>query len=588
MNNEPIKAVETDEDDLDALSTPGEKETWDWMAKLFDDLRKAREDQWGEDYDPNDTRKFYWGDQYDVHLPSFKLPIVVNEAKTYILSEVSDLTDNPIKVYVQKDRSKGDRDEKVEQAIQAEWTNRNVDLEVMKAARDSLTMPGAFFGCFVKEERTGEKVLDVRALDPTCVYPDGDCTSDENWNHVGYEEIQDLVKIRADYPERGWRVKPEDAFSVKAPNASPWYQFWKRWGHSSYKGPLSSAGTATRITGYVKARAAVLHLWIYDDAVEEVPEVKKDEQGNPVVDEQGQQILTITTKKVYPNGRHIVAANGVVLYDDQYEFLGPFPIIRVLAEPDTHSFWLDKSPLDGVKALFQAANKMESLVVENAIRLNSGLVIADADSGLKPGQLANMPGQVLLKRSGTQVQVVPPPQFPESFTKIGQMFRDMGARVLGWSQARLGAGNRGNVSAELTETEISQAMGLTRLRARLLHHACSKLVTQMFLRMAQYYTLPRAMPMVSSASWHTVDWTPVLKPEDYAVHVDPASFMLRSKTMLQRLTLQLSKMKLVSPEYTLKTLEMPDAVEEAKKGQQAQQLAVAAHEAAKAQQKAKK
>src|SRR5207244_317055 len=99
----------------------------------------------------------------------------------------------------------------------------------------------------------------------------------------------------------------------------------------------------------------------------------------------GQGILEITTKLKYPNGRQIVGANGVILYDDAYQFLGPFPLIPVFSEPPTHEFGVRIPAVRGVRALAQAGNKMDSLVLENAIRLNNGIIVADTTTGIKPG-----------------------------------------------------------------------------------------------------------------------------------------------------------------------------------------------------------
>jgi len=86
----------------------------------------------------------------------------------------------------------------------------------------------------------------------------------------------------------------------------------------------------------------------------------------------------------------------------------------------------------------------------------------------------------------------------------------------------------GNVSGELVETEISEAQGLTRLRARLLHASVQKLVTQMFYRMAQYYTMPRIIPFGHGGEWTPAPWEPINKPDDYGVHVTPGLVTYRA------------------------------------------------------------
>ena len=574
----PAASEKREEEQEVTGAVPGERETWQWLSRLGDDAQRGRDDSCEDgtwDDQAEDDREVYWGAQWDVNLPSFKVPIVVNTLKTEILGETSDLTDNPLKIFVHKDPAKGEEDKNVEAAMQAEWSRTFADMQVMIAARDSLLHPAGFLYCGIKDNRqTRQKELEIRAFDPLCVYPDPDCTSDEDWAYVLIREVVDLVKIREEFPERGFRVKPDDAVSTKTPNAAPWWQVWKRWGGGAYKGPINSPGTNSRITGYIKARCEKLTLYIYDDATEEVPEEKKDEQGNPVMEpnkETGElmPVMTIKTKLKYPNGRQIIGANGVILYDDPYPFKGPFPIIPVWSEPTTHEFWVRTPAVRGVKELARAGNKMDSLVLENGIRLNSGLIVADQSTGIKPSNWANIPGQIFVKGPG-EFKIYYPPPMPDTMVKMGDFFREKMNRVLGRDRQPMA----GNVSGELVETEIAQAQGLTRLRARLLHVAVQKLVSQMFYRMAQYYTMPRMIPYVDSTEWHPVPWEPINKPEDYGVHVDPASFTLRSKTLLQRLTMALAKMGKVSTEYTLKTLEMPDAKAEAQKADQ--ELAMAA------------
>ena len=545
--------------------TPGEEQLWQFVSRLDEEWTRGRtqlikEDAW------EDNEKQYWGEQWDANLPSFKLPIVVNELKTLILNEVSDLTDTPLTIYVHK---AGQRDAQVEKSLQAFWKNEQVDLSVMQAALDSMIFPAGFLMCTAELQRDGTYAVRVRAMDPRKVFPDPDGDCEETCRGFLVKDVLDLVQIREQWPERGLRVKPDDGYSLKSSETqTPWWNIFAKFGSANYKGPLSAPGIGAQMMGYLKARACVLTLFLYDDATEEDIQVKKDAQGQAILDAEGNEQLVIKMLKKYPNGRMIVAANGVVLFDGPYPYEGPFPIIRVIAEPTTHQFWVTTPPVQSVKELQRASNKLDSLVVENGIRLNNGMIVADTDSGLRPGQTAGLPGQVLLKRTGTQISVTYPPPMPPDMVQAGSRMREMMAKVLGWAQGRMGLGQRGNVSAELTETEISQAMGLTRLRARLLHASVQKLVTQIFYRMAQYYTVPRYIPSLGVGSLELLQWSPIASTEGYGVHVDPASFMLRSKTMLQRLTLQLAKMGKVSTKYLLTTLEMPDAEQEAARADQ--------------------
>ena len=129
---------------------------------------------------------------------------------------------------------------------------------------------------------------------------------------------------------------------------------------------------------------------------------------------------------------------------------------------------------------------------------------------------------------------------------------------LGHQPSRTGQQGRGNVSAELTETEISQAMGLTRLRARYLFMSVHKLVSKILARMGQFYTTPRVLPFARGEVWEPVLWEPVRDWKQYASIVDPASFAINSKTMVKRLTMALAQMgRIASDEDLFQILEFP-------------------------------
>jgi hypothetical protein len=155
--------------------------------------------------------------------------------------------------------------------------------------------------------------------------------------------------------------------------------------------------------------------------------------------------------------------------------------------------------------------------------------------------------------------VVYPPPMPPDMVNSGERLRGIMRTILGFTSSRIGAGQRGNVSAELSETEISQAMSLSRLRGRLLYQAVQKTAEMIFARMAQFYTTPRHLPYIGQGGeWEAVPWNPIADPKAYSVHVDPASFQVRSRTMLQRLALALLKMNKIPIADAYKILDLPN------------------------------
>jgi hypothetical protein len=115
------------------------------------------------------------------------------------------------------------------------------------------------------------------------------------------------------------------------------------------------------------------------------------------------------------------------------------------------------------------------------------------------------------------------------------------------------------VAAELAETEISQSMGMTRLRGRLLYQSVQSAVQMVFARMAQFYTTPRHLPYIEGGDLKGIQWEPVARPQDYIVHVDPDTFNVQSQTMMQRLYLALAKMGKMPDARLFRALKIPDA-----------------------------
>lgn len=530
------------------LERTGEFELYSWLLALYDESDKSKRETAGSD-DWDDLTSFFWGDQVPSNLPSFKAPIVVNELQTLILNEVSDLTDNRLQVYVQKSKESAKRDEDAEKSIQAYWLRNFVHMEVMKASLDAMILPSGFLSCTWNPLKlNGQGEVEVKARDPRTVFPDPDCEDDDDWRYVLFADVLDLVLIRQLYPDQGWRVKPETKYSTKtgADHAAP------RSRSGRYRGPLYAPGSSILSMGFSKARAQMLTLFIYDDELEE----SFDEAINPTT---GEKSLKSTVRQKYPNGRCVIGCNGIILFDGPNPYVGRFPVVRVNLVPTTHSFWPQSSPLSNVMEIYRAANRLETQVVENAIRLNNGLLIADANSGLNPETFVGVPGQCVLKRPGSQAQIVYPPPMPADMVQHPERLRGSAKTVLGFPVSRTGAGQRGNISAELNETEISQGQSLSRLRGKLLYHSCQKLVEMIFARMGQFYTTPRHLPYLTGNEWATVPWNPIPDAQAYSVHVDPASFQVKSQTMLQRLYLTLAKMNKIPDKELLKMLDVPNA-----------------------------
>jgi len=564
-------------------SRPGEQELVSRVMALREEAARAKkadaqDDKW------SDWEQAYWGDQWPAVLPNYKSPIVINALKSMLLHELSDLVDQVPTVYVRNSNDRHQRDEKIEQAIQAVWYRHHVDLVILDALLDASIFPAGFVGVQVDPTAEwGQGDLDIQSWHPLGVIPDPDAEDDIALYYCFIERVMDLAEIRQRWPDKGWLVPPEDEFSTKWPDQ----QGRGLSGTSSSPGgtlmysPLNGMGN-TPWRGYKKARARVITLFTKDDSTEDD------------VQEDGEDGLTAVPVAKYPFGRMIQIANGIVLSpsEDHNPYLGAqFPLVRFLMQPTVHRFWPQTTLVSEMMEVQRAANRADSQVMENMLRMNNMETFVGSRSGLDIERYSGLPGGVHEVEDVTQIKKEAPPSYNAEQLGFGERLRAYNAKWnMGMNESRQGASGRGNVAAELTQTEVEQSMGIPRLRSKFLYRSVQRLVNMIFARMAQCYTAPRVLPFYTGGEWRTVEWTPLgLDPhqaiKQYTVHVDPNSLMLRSRLVNQKMFLALAKLNKMPTARLLKELDIPDAENVAKELQQELQMQA---QAAQAQRKGRR
>jgi len=534
--------------------TPQEVEMWGWLESAANESERVREDE-AEFSKFDSALNIFYGKHWPKTMPSYRPPIVANELRTLILSEASDLSESQLRIYVSRNKNTQGRDAKAERAFRAVWARNFVDLELLYACMWSLIVGTGFIDVqwdSAAANGMGDVVVEHR--DPRTVLPDPDAVNDIKWNMVIKETVMDLYDVRRLFPIKGMYVKPEDRYSAKE-RAGSFSPEGPR--TSYYSGPLySSSIFQTSTLGFKKSRARILDAVFRDPAMESVVEEELDSEGTPRLDENGNKILVSREKALYPFARRVVGCNGVILWDGPYNYRD-FGLLRVILEPALGRFW-SNGFVQQTEQLQLAANKMLSAQVENAIRLNNGLVVAIGNTGLDWESFASIPAQVLQINANSEVKIVYPPPMPPDMVQAPERMLALQRRLLGFSEPRTGQAGRGNISADLTETEIAQSQSTTRLRARMLYNVVQRLAEMIFARMAMGYTTPRTIPAVEGQSYEPVNWEPLEKPEEYSVYVDPASFAVMSKTMLKRLGSMLFRMQAIDRKSLLETIEWPN------------------------------
>lgn len=558
----------------DRLLSPEDREDrlWSWLENMLYESAKIRNRE-AQFERISGWMDLYNGKHWPSIMPSFKPPVVINELRTLILSEASDLTDNDLRIYVTRDARTQGRDQEVERALHAIWANEQIDMKMMQAICWALICGTGFLRFqFDPDKGNGLGDIVVSAPDPRTVYPDPDALNDKDWQYVITETAMDLGEVRRLFPLTSKDLEPEDNLSLKAEDgkaATP------RLATTEYLGPLSeNSSLMGGVPGYKKAMVRLLDCLVQDDATETEYETVNGVDDNPMMDENGSIMTRSYKKKKYPRGRRIVGANGKILYD------GPNPdddfgIVRVTLEPTLDRFW-GTGFIQQTGELQLAADKLQSGVVENAIRLNNGIVVATTNTGLDWESFAGIPAQIVQINPGSTFDIKYPNPMPPDMIQAPERLLNLQRRILGFPDARTGTGGKGNVSAELTETEISQSQGPTRLRARMLYFTVQRIAETLLGMMMKHYTTPRAIPTVEGESFKPVIWRPIEDNKDYSVYVDPASFQVMSRTMLKRLGVALYRLHAIDRHSLLETIGWPAWEETATRLNQAEAAAAQA------------
>lgn len=548
---------------LDDSQSAREARLWGWLDTMARESAKVRSEE--AEYDKfGDMLDLFYGRHWPSTMPSYKPPVVANELRSLILSEASDLADATPRVYITKDPRKGGRDKVAEAAFYATWARNAVDLEYIYASVWALTVGTGFMQARWNPDLAGGLGdVEVFHRDPRTILPDPDCVDDKRWAFVGVEEYLDLAEVWRLFPVSGRDVNPEEEKLVTGGGPSTVSLETSRSGY--YVGPLYE-GMGTYLAtpaGYKKNRVRVLDFLVKDPAVQEISSDKMNPDGTTARDENGRAILEVKVTAKYPRGRRIVGANGKILFDGPNPNPGgDFGLVRVILEPALSRFW-SQGFTHQTGQLQLSANKLLSSIVENAIRLNNGVIVATGNTGLDWESFAGIPAQILRINPGSQLDIKYPNPMPPDMVQAPWRMLDLQRRILGFSDARTGVPGRGNVSSDLTETEIAQSQSITRLRARLMYDSIKRLAEMIFARMAYGYTTTRVIPSVSENQFDQIEWEPLEHPQNYSLYVDPASFTVMSRTMLRRLSTLLFKLKAIDRKALLETIGWPDAMETA-------------------------
>ena len=324
----------------------------------------------------------------------------------------------------------------------------------------------------------------------------------------------------------------------------------------------------------------VKEAWIRDDRQVFIPDL--DENGNEIPMEGVTQLQG--GKKVqavrghwapkYPNGRLVVTAGNVLLWDGENDMPAGVPPYILFPSRQTEQIfsWSDVEILGRIE---DKINRLHKDMIRNArVNMNSPW-IADRnafDSPRKFNLLTDEPGLILPVTPGTRIQRLPPSELPQFIFPLLSWLRGIFDDLLGIQAVMRGQLEKGSqLSADAVENLQVSSSSRLRYRARLMENSIKFLGHQLcwFIRVFYPSDLQFQVTDPSTNEKIQLRWTaPPERLGDFEIEIEIGSGLPGSRENGAPMYLKLWQLGLVPRLVVLQALRIPNAEQVEKMNQE--------------------
>ena len=361
----------------------------------------------------------------------------------------------------------------MQKLITAQWDEHSIDMQLEKGELQRRVLGATFFKvAWDKHAENGRGNLLFKCIDPRCVSIDPAIEDSADLDHAQYvitKSVMALHKVMLDFPGRGQLVRPDERISA-FDNEEP-----------------SLGG---RIMGPVRAaiRQAYRGRKRLDDG--SVPRAFiRDYQFCDYSLENGE--------RKYPFGRHIIrGGDDVILYDEPNPYFdGGWDLVMIDGVMDLDHPW-GQSEVEDLRPIQESMNRIGSQFVDNVI-IGGGVRIVMDQGSMSPDdetKLSNLPGLIIRKLQGRQVDFQAPAEMPAHYLAFPQQALQMANFLAGLDDGTLQTKGRVEQrSGAQLEGLQSAAQVLVRSDARRLEAGLERIGAKLISRNFQYMTDDRIL-----------------------------------------------------------------------------------------------
>jgi hypothetical protein len=488
--------------------TPGPSEQK--TLRLVDNLyKKAKQHRLKYDQKWLDYYKFFRGKQWKEQRPSYRHSEVINLVFQSIQSTVPIQTDaRPRLEFVPRSPMDTDFSQVLNKLAESDW-EKGCWLEVLTEIVYESNFYGAGFGWMevLPDGIDGRPEIVFRSGDPFYQYPDPSAV-DCNKKCKFYLEAEpvDVEVLKKDYPDKAQFIKP-DVIDLTGGDKTNIDKI-------RFKSPVDNRTFLDSNVGYdLTDRNQTLKITCYIGP-EEYESEERQESKDPVADStylqpgssdpMGQSQISAPVEgsmdaepqpdKKFANGRKIVSASGMILYDGENPYDDrKFPVERLINYTLPREFW-GISEIEQLMGPNKVYNKILSFTLDVMTLMGNPIWIVDTTSGIDADNLFNRPGLVVEKEPGSvaeRVEGTPlQPYILPLLNSVRKMFDDLS----GAKDITKPAGDGDDTpSGEAIDAIQEAAQTRLRLKSRHLDTFLQKIGQQYVERVMQFYTAPQVV-----------------------------------------------------------------------------------------------
>lgn len=478
--------------------------------RLVDNLyKKAKQHKSKYDQKWLDYYKFFRGKQWKEQRPSYRHSEVINLVFQSIQSTVPIQTDSrPRLTFIPRNPLDTEFSEILNKLCEADWDKGNW-LEKLTEIIYESNFYSVGFGSVEVNPNTpnGQPKIEFQSKDPFYIYPDPsayDCN--ENCKYFIYAEPVDIEVLKKDYPEKAQFIKPDvvdltggdktniDKTRFKSPVDNRTFL------DSNQGYDITDRNQALKITCYIGPEQTEVEEQQSKDPVTDNSYLQPGSSSDPISASQLTQTAPLegvggnisqSKPKKCPNGRKIVVASGMVLYDGENPYDDKkFPYCKLINYTLPREFW-GISEIEQLMGPNKIYNKVISFTLDVLTLMGNPIWIVDTTSGVDADNLFNRPGLVVEKEPGSEVRRESGVELQPYVLPLLDRVRQLFDGVSGATDISRGVEPQ-NVTAASAITDLQEA-AQTRLRLKSRHlDAFLQQMGQMYVeRVMQFYTAPQ-------------------------------------------------------------------------------------------------